>query len=123
VPPPVVALGPQAAAPPVAPVARVETPRPAKRRAAARRPRRPAPAQPEPFIAIPYTEPLAPYERAAVVRMDLPMAAIIAAGLPVPPADPSAQARADVLVSQDGRARAIRLISISNVNLERRIKP
>jgi hypothetical protein len=71
-------------------------------------------AEPEqPFIAIPYTLPLEPYERADVMRMDLPVAALIAAGLPMNMADPAAMARADVLVGQDGRARAIRLVSVS----------
>jgi len=66
-----------------------------------------------PFVAIPYTVPLAPYERAEVVRMDLPVSAVIAAGLPLEVSDSGAQARADVLVGEDGRARAIRLLSIS----------
>lgn len=67
----------------------------------------------QPFIAIPYTSPLEPYERADVMRMDLPVSALIAAGLPMSMADPAALARADVLVGQDGRARAIRLVSVS----------
>jgi len=74
-------------------------------------------AEPEqPFIAIPYTLPLEPYERADVMRMDVPVAALIAAGLPMSMVDPGASARADVLVGQDGRARAVRLISISSSN-------
>jgi hypothetical protein len=68
----------------------------------------------EPFIAIPYTLPLGPYERADVMRMDVPVAALIAVGLPMNMADPAAFARADVLVGQDGRARAIRLVTSSN---------
>jgi hypothetical protein len=35
-------------------------------------------------------------------------------GLPINMADPAALARADVLVGQDGRARAIRLVTSSN---------
>jgi hypothetical protein len=71
-------------------------------------------AEPElPFIAIPYTLPLEPYERADVMRMDIPVAALIAVGLPMHMTDPASRARADVVVGQDGRARAIRLISIS----------
>jgi hypothetical protein len=70
----------------------------------------------QPFIAIPYTLPLEPYERANVMRMDVPVAALIAAGLPMNMVDPGARARADVLVGQDGRARAVRLISISSSN-------
>jgi hypothetical protein len=75
---------------------------------------RPAPVSQEPFIAIPYTLPLEPYERADVMRMDVPVAALIAVGLPMNMADPAALARADVLVGQDGRARAIRLVTSSN---------
>ena len=74
---------------------------------------KPAPTPQEPFIAIPYTLPLEPYERADVMRMDVPVAALIAVGLPMIMADPAALARADVLVGQDGRARAIRLVSVS----------
>ena len=72
------------------------------------------PAPQQPFIAIPYTLPLEPYERAEVMRMDVPVAALIAVGLPMNMADPAASARADVLVGQDGRARAIRLVTSSN---------
>jgi hypothetical protein len=44
--------------------------------------------------------------------MELPVAALIAAGLQLRTADPGARAEADVVVGQDGRARAVRLISI-----------
>lgn len=69
-----------------------------------------APTQEQPFVAIPYVAPLAPYERAEVVRMQLPVSALLAAGLAVGMADPGAQVVADVLVGQDGRARALRLV-------------
>jgi hypothetical protein len=65
----------------------------------------------EPFLEIPYTVPLAPGERATVVRMEVPVAALIAAGFTVATPDPGGTVSADVLVSQDGRARAIRLSS------------
>jgi hypothetical protein len=64
-----------------------------------------------PFVAIPYVAPLAPYERAEVVRMSVPVAALIAAGLQVGVVDPGAQVVADVVVGQDGRARALRLVT------------
>ncbi|MEO8096741.1 MAG: hypothetical protein ABI811_03505 [Acidobacteriota bacterium] len=67
------------------------------------------------FVPIPYVTALAPYERIEVVRMNVPVAALIAAGLPFQ-GDPGAQATADVVVGQDGRARAVRLISISSLN-------
>lgn len=82
--------------------------------------RQPAPAPAavaqteQPFIPIPYVLPPAPYERVEVVRMNVPVAALIAAGLPVRTDDPGAQAEADVIVGQDGRPRAVRLVSISS---------
>jgi hypothetical protein len=68
-----------------------------------------------PFLEIPYTAPLAPYERASVMRMDVPVAALIAAGFEVHGPEPGGTVRADVLVGQDGRARAFRLISNRSV--------
>jgi Putative zinc-finger len=72
-----------------------------------------ASADADPFVAIPYTVPLAAEERATIVRMEIPVAALIAAGFSVPVSDPGGVVEADVLVSGDGRARAIRPISIS----------
>jgi hypothetical protein len=67
----------------------------------------------EPFIEIPYIAPLAPYERTSIVRMDVPASALIAAGFDVHSPDTGAAFTADVLFGQDGRARAIRLVSNS----------
>jgi hypothetical protein len=67
----------------------------------------------QPFFPIPYVAPLGAYERAEIVRMEMPVAALIAAGLPMRTADLGAQAEAEVIVGQDGRARAVRLLSIS----------
>jgi hypothetical protein len=69
-----------------------------------------------PFVAIPWTLPLAAGERAAVMRMDLPVSALISAGVPLA-ADPGGIASADVVVGEDGRAHAFRLLSISNSTL------
>jgi len=63
-----------------------------------------------PFFEIPYTAPLAPYERTEVKRMDVPVAALIAAGFEIDAPDTGATLRADVLFGQDGRAHAIRII-------------
>jgi hypothetical protein len=76
----------------------------------------PEPQAEQPFIAIPYTPQIEPYERAEVMRVNVPVAALIAAGLPMSTVDPTAKAQADVLVGQDGRARAVRLIAISTLN-------
>lgn len=88
----------QVSAAPVARVRHVTVPRPVKQES-------------QPFLPIPYTVPLAPEERATVVNMQVPVAALIAAGFKVATADPGAVVDADVLVSQDGRARAIRFNS------------
>jgi hypothetical protein len=64
-----------------------------------------------PFVEIPYVAPLAPYERTAVMRMEVPVAALIAAGFEVHGPEPGSTLTADVLVGQDGQPRAIRLIS------------
>ncbi len=65
----------------------------------------------DPFIAIPYTVPLAPEERTTVVRMTLSAAAMAAVGFPFQPGVPQ---QADVLISEDGRARAIRIVANSD---------
>jgi len=65
----------------------------------------------QPFVPIPYTVPLAPEERATVVHMQVSVSALIAAGFNVETSDPGEVLDADVLVSQDGRARAIRFNS------------
>jgi hypothetical protein len=76
-------------------------------------------ADPSPFLPIPYTQPLGPGERAEVVRMEMPVAALIAAGFHVATSDAGAEASADVMIGEDGRARAVRLISISERSIER----
>jgi hypothetical protein len=70
----------------------------------------------EPFVPIPYVLPPGPYERIEVVRMNLPVSELIAAGFRMQTADLGAQAEADVMVGQDGRPRAVRLVSISSLN-------
>jgi hypothetical protein len=49
-----------------------------------------------------------------VVRIAMPVAALLAAGLSVPGADAGATAETDVVVGQDGRAHAVRVVSISD---------
>jgi hypothetical protein len=77
--------------------------------------RGPAPTPPvareQTFVQIPYVAPLAPYERVAVRRMDMPVTALIAAGFEVRTRDLGAAIPTDVLVGQDGRALALRLVS------------
>jgi hypothetical protein len=74
------------------------------------------PRDPEPeFVRIPYTAPLAPYERAEIVRGDIPLSALTAAGFQIAAPDTAATAQADLLIGEDGIAHAIRLISIRSI--------
>ena len=60
----------------------------------------------EVFMKIPYVIPPAPYERTEVVRMDVPVAALIEAGFTMNAAA-SDSVPADVMVGQDGRPLAV----------------
>jgi hypothetical protein len=60
----------------------------------------------EVFVQIPYVVPPAPYERTAIVRMDVPVAALIAAGFRMD-ASAANSVSADVMVGQDGRPLAV----------------
>jgi len=80
----------------------------------AARPRKTAEVE-APFVEMPYVAPLAPYERTEIVRMDVTVASLEAAGLEVHVPDTGATVLADILLGQDGRAHAIRLVSqVSN---------
>jgi hypothetical protein len=71
----------------------------------------------QPFVPIPYTVPLSPGENATVVRMDVSVAELLAAGFRLPASDAAGMAPADVMVGEDGRALAIRLLTVgSNTN-------
>ena len=76
----------------------------------------PARADSRPFLTIPYTVPLSPEEPATVWRTKIPVTQLVAAGFQVEVPDPAAVVEADVLVGQDGRARAVRPLSISMTN-------
>ncbi len=62
------------------------------------------------FFEIPYSEPLRPSERADVFRVRMPRANMAAFGLPVSGGSLDSRIVADVLVGEDGVARAIRFI-------------
>ena len=62
------------------------------------------------FIGIPYLPPLDPHENVAIVRMSIRVASLIAVGYRVT-ADPETIVPADVLVGEDGRAYAVRVLS------------
>jgi len=65
----------------------------------------------EAFVPIPYVQPLGQYESATVIRMEIPIAALIAVGYKVDASDPAAVVKADVLVGEDGRAHAVHILS------------
>jgi hypothetical protein len=50
------------------------------------------------------------------MHLEMPVAALAAAGLTVTVPDPRASAQTDVIVGEDGRIRAIRLLSISTLS-------
>jgi len=62
------------------------------------------------FVDIPYLAPLDPRENATIVRMDIQVATLMSLGYRVA-ADPDEVVPADVLVGEDGRAHAVRVIS------------
>lgn len=85
-----------------------------------RRPRRPAlntaasPQAPESapadFIPVPFSAPLGTNERAQLVRVSIPAATLAVWGFPLAPIEPSRKIDADVVVGENGLARAVRLV-------------
>jgi hypothetical protein len=67
------------------------------------------PTPKEVFTPIPYVIPAAPYERTEVVRMDVPVTALISAGIRIQSAGAASSVPADVLIGQDGRPLAVSL--------------
>jgi len=66
-----------------------------------------------PMVAIPYLPPLDPRENATIVRMNLRVGTLLAMGYKMS-ADPDRVVPAEVLVGEDGRAHAVRLVGSSN---------
>jgi len=63
------------------------------------------------FVPVPNVLPLDSYETGRVLRMDLPVSSLLAAGYSLPAADPGATVTVDVLAGEDGRVHAVRLVS------------
>jgi hypothetical protein len=84
--------------------------------------RRPAPsgrelaAAEQPFVPVPNVLPLDSYEIGRVMRVDVPVSALIGAGYSLPLADPAGMVKADLLVGEDGRVHAVRLVSDTNTS-------
>jgi len=67
------------------------------------------PQPPNEFVMVPGASALPPMESGSLVRMDVPASMLPSLGL-APAANPLARIRADVIVGQDGLARAVRLV-------------
>lgn len=67
------------------------------------------PQPPNEFVLVPGAAALPPMESGSLLRMDVPVSMLSALGVS-PPANPGARVRADVIVGQDGLARAVRLV-------------
>jgi hypothetical protein len=62
------------------------------------------------FIALPYSQSGVPVESLVVIRVAVKPSQLSSMGVAVPAAASSARVKADVLVGQDGVARAVRLV-------------
>jgi len=71
--------------------------------------------EPSKFRPIPYLAPLGPNENAQIVEMNLRVASLIAMGYRVA-ADPDQVVPAEVLVGEDGRAHAVRVLGDIDLN-------
>lgn len=63
-----------------------------------------------PLIPIPYAEPLYTAERTELVRVNIPVAQLLSWGFSASGADPNSRVNADVLMGEDGLARAVRVV-------------
>jgi hypothetical protein len=62
------------------------------------------------FIALPYAQSDVPMEDAVIIRMQLQSSELGAMGLPASPTRSNKRFNAELLIGQDGMARAVRLI-------------
>jgi hypothetical protein len=69
-----------------------------------------APQAQNPLIAIPFAPPLSQGDRLEVVRVSIPVMTLVSWGLAAPTRDPDLRVTADVLVGEDGLARAVRVV-------------
>ncbi len=83
-----------------------------------RRTQRPKPVEVAPesqfaFVTLPYAAPLLPTERLEVVRVNLPANALTSMGVPVIALQPEMRLNADLVLGENGLARAVRLVRTS----------
>jgi hypothetical protein len=62
------------------------------------------------FVALPYSQSGVPLENAVVIRVQMRPSELSSMGVAVPAAASTAKFEADILVGQDGVARAVRLV-------------
>jgi hypothetical protein len=62
------------------------------------------------FIAVPYAEPVAPFEQIDIYRVQLPRATLGIYGVPAAAGDLESRVTADVAVGSDGLVRAVRFV-------------
>jgi hypothetical protein len=67
--------------------------------------------QAEGFVMLPAAAGLPDFESGEIVRMELPLASLPAYGIAIEPDAAPAPVQADLLIGQDGQARAIRLVT------------
>jgi hypothetical protein len=82
------------------------------------RPQRPRPSgfvTAEGFVMLPAAANLPAFESGEIVRMELPVTALPAYGLEIAPETRRSAVEADLLVGQDGQARAIRLVNAARL--------
>jgi hypothetical protein len=72
---------------------------------------RPAPVANDDFVAVPYSMPIGPNERAELVRVNVSVTALAQWGMPVSTFSPNQRVTAEVVLGEDGLARAVRLVS------------
>lgn len=67
-------------------------------------------AAPPGFVALPYAQSGVPMEEAVIVRVEVHPAELTMLGMPMPSSHTSGRVSADLLVGQDGVARAVRFV-------------
>ena len=75
---------------------------------------KPRPPAARPFVALPGAAGLPDFESGEIVRFDIPVTALPNYGVEIPPDAATPAIQADLLIGQDGRARAIRLVSVTD---------
>ena len=68
----------------------------------------------EEFVALPGAIGLPTFESGRIVRVDIPVSSLPAYGVELVPDAIGSEVQADLIVGQDGQARAIRLVTASS---------